>query len=204
MDLLPTQDEVLRILRDTGALRDGHFEYPNGLHTNEYLQVPLALRYYQNTRTLGVSLSRLLRANPEIRAIASQLSIVSPTTGGVPLAFSMCEALRAHQVYWIERPDDTQPVRIRQYLDPIPNERVVMVDDVLRSGRKFRELKDLLEAAGAQVVGLAAVIFQPTPQMVDLGDIPRYYLAQINPTYYTDAAACALCREGVPLEKVWI
>ncbi|MBK9171174.1 MAG: phosphoribosyltransferase [Bryobacterales bacterium] len=204
MELLPTQDEVLRILRDTGALRDGHFEYPTGLHTNEYLQVPLALRYYQNTKTLGVSLSRLLRANPEIRAIASQLSIVSPTTGGVPLAFSMCEALRAHQVYWLERPDDTHPMRLRQYLEPIPNEPVVMVDDVLRSGRKFRELKDLLEAGGAHVVGLAAVIFQPTPQMVDLGDIPRYYLAQINPTYYTDAAECALCREGVPLEKVWI
>jgi orotate phosphoribosyltransferase len=42
MHLLPTQEEVVRVLRDTGALRDGHFEYPSGLHSNEYLQVPLA------------------------------------------------------------------------------------------------------------------------------------------------------------------
>ena len=44
MHLIPTQDEVVALLRETGALRDGHFEYPSGLHSNEYLQVPLAMR----------------------------------------------------------------------------------------------------------------------------------------------------------------
>ena len=44
MHLLPTQDEVVNILRDTGALRDGHFEYPDGMHSNEYLQTPLVMR----------------------------------------------------------------------------------------------------------------------------------------------------------------
>src|SRR5262249_23077975 len=48
MHLIPTPDEVLTVLRDTGALRDGHFEYPGGMHSNEYLQVPLAMRYYQH------------------------------------------------------------------------------------------------------------------------------------------------------------
>ena len=69
MHLVPTQDEVVRVLRETGALRDGHFVYPNGLHSNEYLQVPLALRYYQHAKLFSVALSRMLRANPEIRAI---------------------------------------------------------------------------------------------------------------------------------------
>jgi orotate phosphoribosyltransferase len=69
---------VVAVLRDTGALRDGHFEYPSGLHSNEYLQVPLAMRYYQHQRMLSVGLSRLLRANPEIRAIVPELSIVGP------------------------------------------------------------------------------------------------------------------------------
>ena len=48
MHIIPTQDEVVAVLRETGALRDGHFEYPSGLHSNEYLQVPLAMRYYQH------------------------------------------------------------------------------------------------------------------------------------------------------------
>ena len=89
MHLLPTQEEVVAVLRETGALRDGHFEYPNGLHSNEYLQVPLALRYYQHQRMLSVGISRLLRANPEIRAITPEVSIVAPATGGLPVAFGV-------------------------------------------------------------------------------------------------------------------
>ena len=59
MHLLPTHDEVVRVLRDTGALRDGHFVYPDGLHSNEYLQVPLAMRYGKRGRTLGIALAIL-------------------------------------------------------------------------------------------------------------------------------------------------
>ena len=96
MHLIPTQDEVVAVLRETGALRDGHFEYPSGLHSNEYLQVPLAMRYYQYQRMLSVGLSRLLRADTEIRAAIHELSIVAPATGGLPVAYGVCEALRAH------------------------------------------------------------------------------------------------------------
>src|SRR2546430_2087146 len=127
MHLLPTQDEVVRVLRDTGALRDGHFEYPSGLHSNEYLQVPLAMRYYQHARTLSVGLSRLLRANTEIRAIIPELSIVAPATGGLPVAYGVCEALRAKQVYWADRDNESQPMRFRQYMEQHPGEQVGLV-----------------------------------------------------------------------------
>ena len=69
MHLIPTQEEVVQLLRQTGALREGHFEYPNGMHGNEYLQVALAMRYFQHAKTLSVGLSRQLRSHPEIRAI---------------------------------------------------------------------------------------------------------------------------------------
>src|SRR5512135_965668 len=107
MHIVPTQTEVVDVLRHTGALREGHFEYPNGLHANEYLQVALAMRYYPHARTLSVGLSRLLRANTELRAMVPELSIVAPATGGLPVAYGICEALRAHQVYWGERSDDS-------------------------------------------------------------------------------------------------
>src|SRR5512142_376153 len=127
MHLLPNQEEVVRVLRETGALRDGHFEYPSGMHSNEYLQVPLAMRYYQHARTLSVGLSRLLRANPEIRATIPELSIVAPATGGLPVAYGVCEALRAKQVYWAERENDSEPLHFRQYLDVRPGEKVLLV-----------------------------------------------------------------------------
>lgn len=204
MHLLPTQEEVVRVLRDTGALRDGHFEYPSGLHSNEYLQVPLAMRYYQHARTLSVGLSRLLRANTEIRAIIPELSIVAPATAGLPVAYGVCEALRAKQVYWAERDDENRPMRFRQYLEQHPGEQVVLVDDILRSGSKLSEMKTLLESRGATVVGLAVIIYQPTPDTRNFGSLPLYYLAKLDARYYADAAHCDLCRRGVKLEKVWV
>lgn len=204
MHLIPTQDEVVSVLRETGALRDGHFQYPTGLHSNEYLQVPLAMRYYQYQRMLSVGLSRLLRANPEIRAIVPQLSIVAPANAGLPVAYGVCEALRARQVYWAERNHDSEPLRFRQYLEQHPGEPVVLVDDILRSGNRLSELKQLLESRGALVVALAVIIYQPTPQTRDFGTLPLYYLARLEASYYADGAQCELCKQGVPLEMVWI
>lgn len=203
MHLIPTQEEVVAVLRETGALRDGHFQYPTGLHSNEYLQVPLAMRYYQYQRMLSVGLSRLLRGNPEIRAIIPQLSIVAPATGGLPVAYGVCEALRAHQVYWAERHNSAEPLRFRQYLEQHPGEPVVLVDDILRTGSRLAEMKQLLEARGAQVVGLAVIIYQPTPKKHDFGQLPFYYLARLEASYYADGAHCELCKQGPPLEKVW-
>ena len=85
-----------------------------------------------------MGLSRLLRANPEIRAIIPELSIVTPMTGGLPVAYGVCEALRARQVYWAEREHDDEPLRFRQFLEPQPGEQVVLVDDILRTGRSWR------------------------------------------------------------------
>jgi orotate phosphoribosyltransferase len=204
MHLIPTQEEVVSVLRETGALRDGHFEYPTGLHSNEYLQVPLALRYYQQQRMLSVGLSRLLRANPEIRAIVPHLSIVTPATGGLPVAYGVCEAMRAKQVYWAERQHDAEPLRFRQYLEPKAGEQVVIVDDILRTGSQLAELKTLLESRGATVVGLAVIVYQPTPQTIGFGPLPLYYLAKLEARYYAAGDECALCKRGLPLEKVWI
>jgi orotate phosphoribosyltransferase len=204
MHLVPTQEEVVRLLRRTGAIRDGHFEYPNGLHATEYMQVQLAMRYFQHAKVLSVGLSRLLRANSEIRAMIPELSIVSPDTGGLPVAYGVCEALRAHQVYWADRKEGDGPMRFRQYLEQTPGEKVLIVDDILRSGRNLAELKSLVESTGAQVVGLAVIIYQPTPKTVDFSPLPFYYLAKLDATYYKDAGSCEMCKRGVPAEKVWI
>jgi len=204
MHLLPTQDEVIRVLRDTGALRDGHFEYTSGLHSNQYLQVPLAMRYYQHARTLSVGLSRLLRENPEIRATIPELSIVTLANAGLPVAYGVCEALRAHQVYWAEREESGQPLHFRQYLEQHAGEQVVLVDDALRSGRHLSEMRDLLESRGARVVAIAVVVYQPTPRTRDFGALPLYYLARLEASYYADAAHCDLCRRGEPIQKVWV
>jgi orotate phosphoribosyltransferase len=204
MHLLPTHDEVVRVLRDTGALREGHFVYTNGLHSNEYLQVPLAMRYYQHAKTLSVGLSRLLRANSEIRAMIPELSIVAPATGGLPVAYGVCEALQAKRVYWAEREFEDKPFRFRQFIEPLAGEQVVLVDDILRTGRRLSELKALLESYGAVVVALAVVIYQPNPRMRSFGDLPLLYLTRLEASYYADASSCEMCKKSQPINNVWV
>ncbi len=203
MHLIPTNEEVIALLRETGALREGHFEYLNGMHTDEYLQVALAFRYYQHAKVLSVGLSRRLRADAEIRAMIKELSIVCPTIGGLPIAFGVCEALRARQVYWAEQDTESTPMKFRQFVEPEKGEKVLIVDDILRSGRRMTLLRRLVEAKGAQVVGLAAAVYQPNPTIADLGNVPLFYLAKMDALYYKDSSSCELCRRGVPIEKVW-
>jgi len=204
MHLIPTNDEVIALLRETGALRHGHFEYPNGVHANEYLQVALAFRYFQNAKILSVGLSRRVRANPELRAMIKELSVVCPNTGGLPIAYGLCEALRAHQVYWAEQDGEESPMRFRQYLEQQPGEKVLLVDDILRSGKRLTQLKTLVESNGAHVVGIAVAVFQPNPTCATFGTIPMFYLAKMDAVYYRDSAACELCRAQVPVEKIWV
>ena len=123
MELIPTHDEVVNLLREAGALRTGHFAYPNGLHSKEYLQVALAMRYYQHAKVLSVGLSRKLRANSELRAMISRVVVVAPATGGLPVAYGVCEALRADQVYWAEREVPEQPMRFRQFMERTKGKR---------------------------------------------------------------------------------
>ena len=169
MHLIPTQSETIELLRRTGALRSGHFEILNGLHTDTYLDIALAIRDYKNQKSLSVALSRRLREQPEIRAVIGELSIVAVTTGALPIAHGLCEALRARQVYWAEKEDSSQPMRFRQFLEQSPGEKVILVDDVLRAGRMVREARQLVESRGAQVLAVAVAVHQPTPQSAGVG-----------------------------------
>jgi orotate phosphoribosyltransferase len=132
-----------------------------------------------------------------------QLSIVCPTTGGLPIAYGVCEALRAHQVYWAEKDTDSTPLRFRQFVETEKGEKVLLVDDILRTGRRLTDLRALVESKGAEVVGIAVAVYQPNPTIASFGHLPLFYLAQMDATYYKDSASCELCKKGVPIEKIW-
>ncbi|MEI9811536.1 MAG: phosphoribosyltransferase family protein [Acidobacteriota bacterium] len=203
MELIPTQEEVIELLRRTGGMRDGHFQYPNGLHVPQYLQVALTMRDFNVSNVLGVALSRKLRSNSDIRAMLPNLSIVAPATGGLPVAYGVAEALRTNKVYWAERENAGAPLRFRQYLELEKGEKVVIVDDILRTGAKLAEMKALIESAGGVVVGMAVIVHQPSPAAQTFGDLPFYTLAKIvTPTSLPKD--CELCKRGVPLEQVWL
>ena len=202
MELIPSQQEVLDILQRTGAMREGHFELTSGRHTDHYLQMPLAMRYYREAKTLSVALSRLLRGDSEIARLLPRVSIVSLATGGIPVAYGLGEALRASQIYWAEKGEDC--MELRQFMETHNNEQCIMVDDVLRSGKMLGKLRNLLLKHRARVLALAVIVHQPTLDAVDFGPLPIYSLARLQLSYWESAASCPLCRDAIPLVKVRI
>src|SRR5579871_5132880 len=202
MQLVPSAEDVGRLLRLTGALRLGHFLCPSGLHTNQYLETALVMRHYRHAKTLSVGLSRLIRADSELRALAPELSIVAATPAGLPVAYGLCEALRARQVYWAEKPSAQGAMRFRQYMMPVAGEKVLLVDDILRSGVLLRQARALLESHGATVMAVAVLIHQPSPHCRDFAPLPFYTLARLEPASYVDPADCELCRAGARLERL--
>jgi orotate phosphoribosyltransferase len=120
----------------------------------------------------------------------------------MPIAYGLCEALRAHQVYWAEQPGGG-PMRFRQFLEQVPREKVLLVDSILRTGRRLTQLKNLVESNGATVVGIAVAAYQPSPVVADFPSIPLFHLVKLDALYYRDAASCELCRKDIPVQKIW-
>jgi len=202
MEIIPTQDEVIQILRKTGALREGHFELPTGRHANRFLQMPLAMRHFDEAKMLSVALSRRLRGDVEITKHLPKVSIVCPATGGLPVAYGVGEALRAQQIYWAERQSDGA-MQFRQFIEAHKDEKIILIDDILRTGKMLRGMLKLFADCGAQVLGLGVIAKQPNAELIDFSPLPIYYLAEVHVEYYADAASCDLCRQGVPMVKVW-
>ena len=106
--------------------------------------------------------------------------------------------------------NENEPQRFRQYLEQKPGEKVLLVDDILRSGNKLAELKKLVESNGGEVVGLAVVIYQPNPKTIEFDPLPFYYPRQAGRDLLQGRQPRAKCAsaESRPrrfgFKKVWI
>jgi orotate phosphoribosyltransferase len=181
VNLVPPPESVMDILTTTGAYRRGHFEYPNGKHASHYFQMPLAFRHHDNARVLSVGLSRLFRMEKAIAKMLPDVSIVSPSPGGIMVAFGVREALGAKQIYWAEIEDGKR--QFRQYITPGDILPAIVVDDINRSGKAIRETIDLLKELNAQVIGIGTIAaFEDAPREFD--GIPAKSLLTFDVNFY--------------------
>jgi orotate phosphoribosyltransferase len=171
----------MEILQKTGAYRKGHFIYPNGKHASHYFQMPLAFRFYDNARILSVGLSRLFRMEKSISSRLPKVSVISPSPGGIIVAFGVREALSAEQIYWAEMEEGKR--QFRQYMSESDIHPVIIVDDILRSGKAMRETFDLCKEIGAEVIGCGAIAkFSDAPN--DFDGIPVKHLMSFDVNFY--------------------
>ena len=201
MNLIPPPEEVMEILTKTEAYRRGHFIYPNGKHASHYFQMPLAFRQYDNARVLSVGLSRMFRMEKRIAKRLPNVSIVSPSPGGIMVAFGVREALSAQQIYWAEMEGGKR--QFRQYIGTGELHPAIVVDDILRSGRAMRETIDLLKEINTEVIGIGAIMaFEKAPTEFD--GIPVKSMLKFEVNFYDTEEEWKASRNAsdVPAEVV--
>ncbi len=199
VQLIPSAEEIMNILKRTGAFREGHFVYPNGKHTAHYFQMPLAFRYYDTARVLAVALSRKFRVDRDIASQLPKVAIISPSSGGIPVAFGIRDALSAEQIYWAEQ--DGGQRSFRQYVNQGEINPCIIVDDIIRSGNAIEQTVELVRNLGAPILGCGAIVrFSAAPKSV--ADVEIKSLVDYDENFYASGTDCPLCKQGVPEEHV--
>ena len=199
VELIPSQDAVMQILKRTGAFREGHFIYPNGKHSPHYFQMPLAFRYYDTARVLAVALSRKFRLEKDISSQLPKVSVISPSSGGIPVAFGVRDALNAEQIYWAEQEQNKR--QFRQYVNQGEVNPCIMVDDIIRSGNAIEETVALVKSLGARIIGCGAIVrFTSAPTEIE--GVPIKSLVDFDARMYDSGPECVDCKEGVNEEQV--
>jgi orotate phosphoribosyltransferase len=185
---MATPDDLLDIFRRAGALLEGHFRLSSGLHSGGYLQCALVLQHPAQAEMLG-------------RALATQAAglnanaVLSPALGGVVIGQEVGRALGVRALF-AERQDGMLMLRRGFVLGE--TDRVLVVEDVVTTGKSTRETIQVARAAGARVVGVAS-IFDRSGGTHGF-DVPFEYLSRLSLATY-EPEQCPLCAQGLPVVK---
>ncbi len=183
-----TADAVLERFHRVGALLEGHFRLTSGLHSPGYLQCALVLQHPREAEACGAAIAE------RVRALGAQ-AVLSPALGGIVIGHEVARALGVRAIF-AERQDGA--LTLRRGFTLSRGERVLVVEDVVTTGGSTRETIEVARAAGAQVVGAAAIIDRSGGQQQI--DVPFHALATVAlPTY--DPGSCPLCAAGQPVVK---
>jgi len=181
---MPTPD-LLAELEDCGALRRGHFLLSSGLHSPAYVQCALYLQVPERARRAGAAIARRMNG---LGARAD--SVLSPALGGVVIGHEVAAALGV-PFRFAER--DGTAMALRRGFALAEGERVVVVEDVVTTGKSTLETAALAEMAGARVVGIGSIIDRSCGRHGFT--VPYGALLELDlPTWA--AASCPLCAEG--------
>ena len=193
-----TEEEILKIFEETGALLSGHFELRSKLHSDRYFQCANVLRYPRIAAKLCDEVVAKMNAACDIGKIDG---VISPAVGGILVGHEVARALDTKCVFaekvQAEGLDATgKPITklaMRRFTLK-PGERYVVAEDVVTKGGRVQETIDLVQATGAEVAAVVLLVDR-SKGSVKFGNIPMFSLVQIQPTTW-EPASCPLCAAG--------
>jgi orotate phosphoribosyltransferase len=186
------------LFADAGALLDGHFLLKSGRHAARYLEKFLVLQHPRYAVEIGRRLAEALAAH-------EPTLVVGPTTGGVLLAHETARHLGGDVRGIFAEPvasgDGAASRRALRRGWPIgPEERVVLVDDILTTGASLVETVQAVRDEGAEPLAAAVIVDRSTGTVALGADVPLHSLGRIEIASWAPEA-CELCAAGVPLRK---
>ena len=163
-----TQDEVLQVFRDTGALLEGHFILRSGLHSRQFFQCALALQQMPIVERLGAALAAKVRG-------LGAVTVVSPAMGGLVIGQEVARQLGLRFIF-VEKEEGR--LVLRRGFKIAPDEKILVVEDVVTKGGRVQETIKIVRAHGGNALGVAMVVDRSNGQ-TQLG-VPLFSLIALQ------------------------
>jgi len=178
-----------KIFLENRALTEGHFLLTSGLHSPVYWE---KFRVLENPKATSLLCKMIAEhfLSQEIQVV------VGPTTGGIILAFEVAKQLGVRCVF--AEKDDSGVRSLRRGFTIRQGERVLIVDDILTTGKSVNEVLSAIACYNAKVVGIG-VLVDRSEHGLDFG-FPLFSCLRAATTAYRPLE-CPLCNLGLPLVK---
>ncbi|MFH1452775.1 MAG: orotate phosphoribosyltransferase [Armatimonadota bacterium] len=182
------KQEIINIFKENSALLTGHFLLSSGLHSDTYFQCALLFEKPHTGELLSKKLAELFKdEKPDI--------VIGPAIGGIILAYETAKHLNAKAAF-TERENGV--MRLRRGFKILKDEKVLIVEDVLTTGKSTKEVIEVIKEAGGRIIGIGSLINRSSRDL-NLPVEPKSLL-KIEVKNY-DPSACPLCAEKIPLIK---
>lgn len=184
----------MRLFEETEAYLRGHFRLTSGLHSPEYLQCAKVLAHPQHAEHLGRELANQIR---DLIGTEQPTVVVAPAIGGIVIGHEVAHALSVRS-FFTERDPATNEMVLRRGFTVGPEDKAVVVEDVITTGGSTKEVVEVLRAAGVTVLAAGSIIDRSNGA-ADVG-VPRVALQAMKVVSY-QPDQCPLCKEGQPVVK---
>ena len=151
-------EESLKILKETNALLEGHFILSSGLHSNQYIQCAKLLSHPQKAENICSSLVE--KINKTFKKIDI---ILSPAIGGIVVGYEIGRQLKIQTIF-AER-ENNQLILRRGFMIK-PNSNVLVIEDVITTGKSALECSKIIKMSGANLVGYSCIIDRSSEEVL--------------------------------------
>ena len=166
----------LRILKDTNALLEGHFVLSSGLHSDKYIQCAKLLSFPLKSNPICKSLSN------KIKKKFNKIDLIlSPALGGIVIGHEIGRLLNKEAIF-CERVKGK--FLLRRGFDIKKNSKVLIVEDVITTGKSSLECEKLIKRKGAKTIGFCCIIDRSDKKKLKIKNSKILSHIKINiPTY---------------------